>query len=73
MRITIEPTSMVITVNGVRCRVWQGETDAGIKMHAHVALVGVDRDADVSDFEASLLEVAAPRAELLTLPLRLVL
>ena len=64
MRITIEPTPIIIHVNGTPMRVWQGETECGLKVHAHVALVGCDRDADAHELEAALREVAAPRPEL---------
>lgn len=70
--ITLEPTTLFVHVNGACCRVWQGHTAAGVPIHAHVALVGVDRADDASELEAALTEVATPRPELADLPPRLV-
>ncbi len=73
MKATLEPTSLIVRLNGVPCRVWQGHTEKGIPISAHIALVSVDRDADASELDAALREVAAPRPELLVLPGRMVL
>lgn len=67
MKATLEPTSMFTFVNGVRCRIWQGTTERGVPIHAHIALVGVDRAEDSSELERALKEVAPPRADLLEL------
>lgn len=64
MKIILEPTSLFTTVNNTRCRVWQGVTEKGIPIHAHIALVGVDRDQDAGELDAALKEIATPRAEL---------
>ena len=61
---TLEPTSLIVHINGVPCCVWQGKTHTGLSIHAHIALVGCDRDADAPELEAALREVAAPRPEL---------
>lgn len=63
MKVTLEPTSKIVDVNGVRCRIWQGHTERGVPIHAHIALVGVARDQDASELDAALREVSAPRAE----------
>lgn len=64
MKVTLEPTNLFTTVNNTRCRVWQGTTEQGVPIHAHIALVGVDRDQDVAELDRALKEVATPRAEL---------
>lgn len=73
MKVTLEPTSLMVTVNGVPCRVWQGQTESGLQIHAHIALVGTDERAEAPELEAALQQVATPRAELAGYPLRLVL
>jgi hypothetical protein len=65
---TLQPTPVFVAVNGTRCRVWQGQTARGVPVHAYVALVSVDRDADAAELEAALREVATPRPEVADLP-----
>lgn len=65
MKVTLEPTSLFTHVNGVRCRIWQGTTERGVQVHAHVALVGVDKADDASELDRALKEVKPPRADLL--------
>lgn len=57
MKITIEHTSDQVSVQGVRCRVWQGMTEGGVDCLVFVPLVTVARDADNSEFERVLREV----------------
>lgn len=64
MKLTLEPTSFFVELNGARCRVWQGDTDRGTPVHAHIALVGVDRERDAPELDEGLRNVATPRAEL---------
>lgn len=63
MKITLEPTSLFTTVNNTRCRVWQGDTEKGVPIHALVVLVGVDRSQDAAELDGALKEVT-PRPEL---------
>lgn len=67
MRVILEPTDLIVHLNGVRCRIWQGETGRGLQVLAHIALIGVDADADASELLAELKEVAAPRADVAAL------
>lgn len=69
MKVILEPTEKFITINGnVRCRVWQGHTEGGIPIHAHIALVGVERDHDGKELEDALSETAEVRADVARLP-----
>lgn len=45
MKITLEPTSELVFVNGAGARFWVGHTDKGTPCHAVVFLVGVPADA----------------------------
>lgn len=74
MKITIESTSKIVQVNGVPCRIWEGETERGIKMHAFITRVAVHNSLDASQFDAELAEQKAPSAEVSGVyPLRMVL
>ena len=53
MKITIESTEKIVTLNGIDCRVWEGETERGIKLHCFIPRIGVARD---QDFEQELKE-----------------
>jgi hypothetical protein len=65
MKITIESTGELATINGVHVRLWQGETDTGIPVVAMVAILGVARAEDCEQFDRELLEQAEPRPDLL--------
>lgn len=56
MMITLEPTTVFSTVNGVRARIWQGHTSNGTPIHAHIVTVGVDRNEDSRELDAILTE-----------------
>lgn len=73
MKITIESTSKVVTVNGVPARIWEGKTESGIPVHAYVTRIAVARDQDCSQFERELEEHRAPSVDVQTIPARLVL
>lgn len=73
MKMTIESTTKIVELNGIPCRVWEGETARGVKVHAFVSRVGVARDQDASEFEADLEEQRTPSAEIAAIPARLIL
>jgi hypothetical protein len=73
MKITIESTTKIVTLNGIECRIWEGATERGVKLHAYIPRVAVRDDLDTSQFEAELREHAAPTAEILAIPLRLLI
>ena len=60
MDIKLKSTSKIVHIDGAPARVWEGETESGIPIHALVSRITVDRDEDVSDFEAELQETQEP-------------
>jgi hypothetical protein len=73
VKLTLEPTNAIISVNRAHCRIWEGQTARGVRVHAYIALVGVRDGDDTREFEAELHE-QHPRAvspELAGIPLRL--
>lgn len=65
MKVTLESTTKIVDLNnGVKARLWEGRTENGIEVHAFVARIAVDKDADVSQFERELLEQRPPKATL---------
>lgn len=73
MKITIESTSKITTLNGVPARVWEGHTENGVPVHCFVTRIGVAKDQDCSQFERELQEHRAPSPEIAAIPARLAL
>jgi hypothetical protein len=73
MTITISSTTKTVELNGVPARVWEGETESGIKCHALITRIGVARDLDASQFETELKEQRTPSPEIEAIPLRMIL
>ena len=44
MKITIESTSKIVSLNGIPARIWEGETENGIKVHCFISRIAVDRN-----------------------------
>jgi hypothetical protein len=73
MKIHIEPTTKIVYLNGVQTRVWEGETDGGLPVHAFIARVAADCEADNTELVEALQECRVPSPEVAAYPLRLVL
>jgi len=74
MKITIENTEKIVQLNNVPARVWEGETESGIKVHCFVTRIAVsDKEQNLEQFEKELMQQKAPSEEIKTIPLRLVL
>ena len=59
MKITIESTSRLTTVDGVECRAWTGTTEAGTPCVVFVRRIAVEMGKH-AEFERELLEKATP-------------
>lgn len=73
MKAQLESTSKIITVNGIEARVWEGLTENGIRFHAFIVRVGVEKTSDLSQFEAELKETRPPSPEVAAYPARMIL
>jgi len=64
MKVTLQSTSMITTIGGTKARVWEGETEGGIKCYAAIALIAHHKDDDqrAQEFTQSLAEVVPPSA-----------
>lgn len=78
MKITLQPTGRFETINQgsgrVECRVWEGATESGAKVIAHIPCVGLRNDASAAEHEQwarELREVATER-QLVSFDLRMV-
>jgi hypothetical protein len=82
MRITIESTSEIVTLAkrdgrheiSIPARVWEGETESGIKVHCLVTRIAARDGQNLAQFESELREVKPPSVDALDcFPLRLIL
>ncbi len=74
MKITIESTAKIIEFNGLPARIWEGQTESGIKVHCYITRVAIDKDEPRSaEFERELLEQKPPSVEIQRIPSRLII
>jgi hypothetical protein len=60
VKITIESTDLVTTLDGVRVRVWKGITARGVACTVFVHRLSVREGHDATEFEHELAEQASP-------------
>jgi hypothetical protein len=74
MKVILESTDKIVTINGLPALVWEGQSESGIPCHAFITRIGVHRDLDSSQFEHELQETKPLRPEIAAvIPARLVL
>lgn len=75
MKVQLESTTHIVTLdNGIQCRVWEGQTDSGIRVQALIPRIAAHKDEDLSQFERELQEQKPPTAAAIDcFPLRMVL
>ena len=73
MIVTLESTKKVVTLNGTPARVWEGTTESGIKLHAFITRIAVNETEDTTQFNKELQQQKAPSAEVLSIPLRMLI
>lgn len=74
MKITIESTTKIAHLNGVPARIWEGETETGIKIHCFIVRVAIDKDEpSAEEFEKELQKQKVPSPEIEAIPLRMIL
>ena len=74
MKITIESTTMIVEASGVKCRVWEGETEHGVKVQCLIPRISAKKGQDLTQFEAELKEMAPPSVDAMQVyPLRMIL
>jgi hypothetical protein len=79
MKVTLSPTGRFETVNQgdgrVLCRIWEGTTDSGAKIIAHIPMIGLHNSAPPEDhqvFENALREIKVER-DLVSIDMRMVM
>lgn len=49
MNMTINSTNKLVNINGVTARLWEGETNTGLKVSAFIVRVAVDQDSNIKE------------------------
>lgn len=84
MKITIESTDKIVELAhmagigpdgkcNLTCRVWEGQTENGVKVHCFIPRIAAKDDQDLSQFERELQEQRPASADIRAIPLRLIL
>ena len=74
MKITIESTTMIVDASGVQCRVWEGQTERGVKVQCLIPRIAAKKGQDLTQFEAEFQEQAPPSADAIKVfPMRMIL
>lgn len=73
MKITIESTDKIVTVNDVPARIWEGQTDSSIPVHCYVTRIAVAKGEDTRVFEAEPQKHRPPSADVQAIPLRMII
>ena len=73
MKVQLESTDKIVTLNGVPARIWEGHTSGGIACHAYVTRIAVADSLDCSEFERDLEQHRPPTVEGRAIPLRMIL
>lgn len=60
MKVQMEATDKITTLDGVPVRLWEGTTEQGTKCKVFVHRIAVHKDVDCSQFEAELDERMPP-------------
>jgi hypothetical protein len=60
LRATIEATAEIVSLDGVRCRVWRGKTEAGTAALFYVHRIAADAHKSTADLDKALLLQAPP-------------
>lgn len=54
MKMVIESTDVITTLDGVRCRVWEGTTERGVRVKVFVHRIRARDDADTAELDKEL-------------------
>jgi hypothetical protein len=73
MRIQLESTTKIVTLNGIPARIWEGATQSGIRVHAYITRIAAPEDADLAQFELELSDCRPPGPDVAAIPARLIL
>lgn len=63
MKITIEMSDELVSIDGVTCRIWNGHAENGVPVRVYVHRVAVPIEIPMTRFQQDLTEQARPLHE----------
>jgi hypothetical protein len=60
MRLTIESTNMITTIDGRPCRIWKGRTESGREVDVFVHRIATADLAAQAELEREMIEMGRP-------------
>lgn len=64
MKVTLQSTDKIVTVNGQPARIWEGTTERGTPCFAIIPRIACPINANAAEFEQELIETPPMRADL---------
>lgn len=64
MKVILESTTMVVNMNGIPTRIWEGKTESGIKVHAFITRIAAPAAEDQEKFKEELERCRPPSPEI---------
>jgi hypothetical protein len=74
MKIILNNTSKIVTINGgIKARIWEGETESGIKCHAYITRICIaDNEPRREEFDRELKEQSKPSRAIADIPMMII-
>jgi len=63
MKLTIEATERITSIDGVKVRAWKGTTERGVPVVVFVHRIAVDNSRDSGELDRELVETMPPGRE----------
>ena len=63
MKMLLEMSEEMVSVDGVLCRIWNGHADNGVPVRVYIHRVAVPLGQPLGDFDAQLLAMSPPLRE----------
>jgi len=74
MKVQLRSTDKIVHLNNVPARIWEGVSEGGVKVHAYITRIAIDKDEPNSEqFEKELQEHQPPSEEIKSIPLRMII
>lgn len=82
MTVTLHATEKIVELQGaeehppIKARIWEGQTDTGIKVFALISRIAIDANSPqhvIDQFNAELMETRPPSASIQSFPNRIIL
>lgn len=73
MKQSLESTDKLVTFNNVPARIWEGQSESGIKVQAFLTRIAIQEGENTVQFEKELQQVQPPSEAAMAIPLRMII